>query len=448
MKPMHVEALDPAPAGSPQRAAAEGSAGEPAREIEALLDLPGWDALRRPSARKRWLAAGALAAAAGALALVRLLEPADTVQYHTEPVVRGALRVVVTAIGSLQPTHQVDVSSEISGTVRNVLVELDDPVRAGDLLAELDTDRLHASVESSRARLQAARARVAEGEVTLREAEREHGRQRALASGRISSDRDLDAARAAQERAAASLVSLRAEVGAAQAELHLNQANLAKASIASPIDGVVLVRSVNPGQTVAASLQAPVLFSIAEDLAKMEAKVAVDEADVGQVKEGQSAALSVDAYPDRSFAAQIRELHFASETVQGVVTYQAVLAVDNPELLLRPGMTATASITVEERKDALLVPNAALRFAPPQTAQAGRAGLRGLLPAPPAFRPASPNPEEAKGRRRQVWALREGRPVAVEVQVGASDGRSTQIVAGALAQGDAVIVDATAEAGS
>ena len=211
--------------------------------------------------------------------------------------------------------------------------------------------------------------------------------------------------------------------------MKLNETNLAKACICSPINGVVLKRNVEPGQTVASSFQAPVLFSIAEDLKKMELQVDIDEADVGQVKVGQNANFSVDAYPDRKFPAAIRDIRFDSETIQGVVTYKAVLSIDNSELLLRPGMTATAEIRVTELFDALLVPNAALRFAPAAGDSAdNRSLLRRLLPGPPQFRPASQH--EETGANRSVWALRNGEPVQVAIVIGPSDGRRTQVRSG------------------
>jgi HlyD family secretion protein len=199
---------------------------------------------------------------------------------------------------------------------------------------------------------------------------------------------------------------------------------------------------------VASTLQAPVLFSIAEDLAQMEVQADIDEADVGKVEEGQTATFTVDAYPNRRFPATIRELRFASETVQGVVTYKAVLTVDNSELLLRPGMTATAEIIVDEVQDALLVPNAALRFSPPaETSDNEKGGfLGGLLPGPPRFRAASA-PEET-GPVRQVWMMRDGAPVAVAIVTGATDGNRTEVKEGEIEAGEAVIIDvATASEG-
>jgi len=205
-----------------------------------------------------------------------------------------------------------------------------------------------------------------------------------------------------------------------------------------------LSRNVEPGQTVASSLQAPVLFTIAEDLTKMEVQVDVDEADVGNVREGQKATFTVDAYPDKKFTATIRELRFGSEVVQGVVTYKAVLTTDNSALLLRPGMTATAEIVVAHVKDALTVPNAALRFSPAETQQVdNRNFLQKIMPGPPHLRRPSTT-EQPTGADRKVWVLKDGSPEEVSVTVGPTDGKRTQIVKGNLQPGQAVIVDAAA----
>jgi HlyD family secretion protein len=362
------------------------------------------------------------------------------VRYVTGSVTRGNLVVIVTATGSVQPTKKVDVSSELSGMVRRVLVDYNSPVTAGDVLAELDTDKLKATADSSRAKLAAAKAKVADAEATLVEKERDLVRKKALSSKEIASLHDLDLAQAARDRAVASLASAHADVGVAEAELRLNETNLAKACICSPISGVVLKRSIDPGQTVAASLQAPVLFSIAEDLKQMELQVDVDEADVGKVHVGQTASFGVDAFPDQKFPAAIRDVRYASETIQGVVTYKAVLDIDNSELLLRPGMTATAEIKVTEIGDALLLPNAALRYVPPiATPTANQGFLRRLLPGPPQFRPASQR--EETGLNRTIWVLKNGAPTQARIVVGSSDGKLTEIRGGELANGDKLIID-------
>lgn len=409
------------------------------QDVEALLDL------KKP--RRAWLSPVRLAllliaglALAGLVAFLGGARNGGQVRYVQEPVTRGNLTVLVTATGSIQPTNQVDVSSELSGTIRKVLVDYNSPVTMGQPLAELDTDKLKATVDNSRAKLEAAKAQLNVSEVTVWETERDYKRKQALVERSISSTHDAEVAEALYRRAVASLASARAEVGVAEADLHLNETNLSKAVIYSPINGVVLKRNIDPGQTVASTFQAPVLFSIAEDLTQMEAQVDVDEADVGKVKVGQSASFTVDAYPDRRFPATIREVRFASEVVQGVVTYKALLSVDNADLLLRPGMTATAQISVQEVKDAVLVPNAALRFSPPAAeTQPKRSLLSSILPRMPQFRP--PSQREATGPERKIWMLRDGAPVAVPVTIGASDGRSTEVVRGAVTPGEPVIVD-------
>jgi HlyD family secretion protein len=411
-------------------------------EIEEILGKATASASsqwQRPSLR--W------GAAALALLLLAVLVwtfggSSTAVRYVTESVTRGNLVVIVTATGSVQPTNKVDVSSELSGTVRKVFVDYNSTVTVGQALAELDTDKLKATVDSSRAKLAAAKAKVAEAEATVVEKEQELARKKALVSTRAGSIQNLEQAQAAYDRAAASLVSTRADVGVAEADLQLNETNLGKASIRSPINGVVLTRNVDPGQTVASSFQAPVLFSIAEDLKQMELQVDVDEADVGKVNPGQRATFGVDAFPDRKFPATIRDVRFASETIQGVVTYKAVLDIDNSELLLRPGMTATAEIRVTEIQDALLVPNAALRFTPPANEdKSSQSLLRRIMPGPPRFRSVSQR--EETGPNRTVWALRNSEPTPIKVVIGPSDGKHTQIESGELEAGQALIVDQT-----
>jgi HlyD family secretion protein len=410
-------------------------------DIEAILGMEA-------SSRLGWMQHQQVKWAAAALAGLLLLATAwsfvgsdRAIHYVTEPATRGNLVVIVTATGSVQPTNKVDVSSELSGTIRKVLVDYNSPVTAGQRLAELDTDKLQATVDSSRAKLVAAKAKVADAEATAVEKERDLARKKSLAEKQYTSTQDLDLAQAAYDRAVANLASVRADVGVAEADLKLNETNLGKACICSPIKGVVLERNVDPGQIVASSFQAPVLFSIAEDLKQMELQVDVDEADVGKVRIGQNASFSVDAFPDRKFPATIRDVRFASETIQGVVTYKAVLDIDNSELLLRPGMTATAEIKATEIADALLVPNAALRFTPVSDTAGNQSLLRRFIPGPPQFRPAS-QPEET-GPNRTVWVLRNGDPTPVKVVIGLSDGKRTELPGGEVQVGQALIVDQT-----
>lgn len=353
------------------------------------------------------------------------------------------MTVKVTATGTVQPTNKVDVSSELSGVIRSVHVDFNAVVRKGDLLAELDTTRLIASVENSRARLSAARAAVRDGLVTQEERQTTYERRKSLADRNAASAQDVDAAKAAYERAVVAVEVARANVEMAEAQLRVDEINLSRARIVSPIDGVVLMRKVDPGQTVASSLQAPVLFTIAEDIKRMEIQVDVDEADVGRVKEAQSAEFSVDAYPNRKFPARIRMLRYGSEVVQGVVTYKAVLTTDNSAMLLRPGMTATAEIVVDQIKNALTVPNQALRFQMPQqdARPPEQSWLSRLLPrsGPPQFR--QPSPQRSSAASGRVFVMRDGQPVPVRVVIGPSDGQVTQILRGELSPGDEVVID-------
>jgi HlyD family secretion protein len=233
----------------------------------------------------------------------------------------------------------------------------------------------------------------------------------------------------------------------AEATLEVSETDLNKAAIRSPINGVVLARSVEPGQTVAASLQAPVLFTLAEDLTKMELHVGVDEADVGEIKEGQEATFTVDAYPDRRFPARVTQVRYGSQTSGGVVTYKAVLVLENAELLLRPGMTATADIIVKKISSALLVPNAALRFSPPNNEREKNnektdgSMISKLFPRPPRGAQKSKQ-DKANPREQTVWVLKDRKPVPVKVTTGATDGSMTEIVRGDIAPGTALVVDA------
>jgi len=408
--------------------------------LEEILDMGGKGSGRRGFSF--WLTLIAvLAVVGGGAAYWYSLSSTPTAQYVAHVVKRGDLDVTVTATGSIEPTNQVDISSELSGTVRRVLVDYNSEVKVGDVLAELDTDKLKATLDSSRAKVLAAKARIRDAEATQSETKNILERKTSLVAKNYASINDTEAAQAAYDRAVAAVDSARADLAEAEADARLNETNIEKARIVSPIKGVVLARDVEPGQTVASSLQAPVLFSIAEDLTKMELQVDVDEADVGQVKVGQMATFTVDAFPNREFPAKIQELRFASEIVQGVVTYKAILSVDNSELLLRPGMTATAQINVQHVDDALLVPNAALRYSPPSTESGDtRSLLRRIMPGPPRLRRSQKSDDSAG---RQVWVLRNSEPVAVPVKVGASDGRMTAVSDSDLKVGDRVITDQT-----
>lgn len=403
--------------------------------------------LARAGRGRRWRRAGLwlaliLAVAAGGLWLLR--PEADTGPgYVTEAVQRGPLRVTVTATGTVQPTRQVDVSSELSGTLATVEADFNDIVTEGQVLARLDDAKLRAALANAEAAVAAAGARLLQAEATARETALEFEAQQELQRRGLVTQREFEARRAANDRAAAEVEVARANLTLAQANLTLHRTDLEKAVLRAPIDGVILNRTAEPGQIVASSLSAPTLFVIAGDLAQMELRVNVDEADIGRVAVGNVARFSVDAFPGRSFPARITAVRYAPETAEGVVSYKAILTVANDDLALRPGMTATASIIVAELADALMVPNAALRFAPPQLPAAsededqGGAGLLGLIMP---RRPAGPVPLADPSVRR-VFVLRGGEVAEVPVQTGETDGRLTEITQGDLTVGDAVIID-------
>lgn len=397
-----------------------------------------------------WLAAaGLIALAVLGYVFLRSGGKTQTPRYQTEEVTRGNLVVTVSATGNLQPTNQVDVGSEISGTIEAVLVDDNDRVKMGQVLARLDTSRLQDQVAKSQAALAAAEALVLQAQATVEEARANLSRLRQVAElsgGKVPSKAELDTAEANGKRAQANEANARAAVGQAKATLRSDETNLSKAIILSPIDGVVLKRNVEPGQTVAASLQAPVLFTLAENLSQMELQVDVDEADVGQVREGQAATFGVDAYPGRKYPTRITRVRYGSQTKENVVSYLAVLAVNNADLSLRPGMTATAEITTAKRENVLQVPNAALRFTPPVPAQPEKksgGGLVGsLMPRPPAPTSSkSANGSSGKSDAHQVYVLKDGLPIAVPVAVGITNGRTTDVTSDLLTEGDRVITE-------
>ncbi|SEQ45940.1 efflux RND transporter periplasmic adaptor subunit [Thalassovita taeanensis] len=361
--------------------------------------------------------------------------------YETVKVARRPIIVTVTATGTVEPTNLVEISSELSGTIRSVYVDYNSSVTQGEILAELDTDKLNAQLEHSRATLLAREARVAEAAATLTEKQEEYERAQELDRRGVSTTQSFTAARAALARAQSAQASAEADVRVAAADLKVDEANLGKACICSPINGVVLERNVDVGQIVASSLQAPILFSIAEDLTRMELRVDIDEADIGKVEVGDKAEFTVEAYQGRTFPAVISELRFSPQTIDGVVTYKAILAIDNADLLLRPGMTATADITVSEIPDALTVSNAALRFAPPVEVEqeSGGSGLIGMLFTRPTNTPAPRT--DTDSNLRTIWVQNDDALAAVEIKTGETDGMITEILDGPLAAGDSVVVD-------
>jgi HlyD family secretion protein len=399
-----------------------------------------------------WVGVGLIALAAAAAWYWQAEQTASAApRYTTEPVRRGNLTLTVTANGTLQPTRSIAIGSELSGTVLKVNVDVNDRVKKGQVLVELDTSKLKDQILRSRATLAAANAKVAQTVATVKEAQATLGRYEEVArlsGGKVPSKTELDSAHATFERAQADQAAARASVTDAQAALSTDEINLSKASIRAPADGVILTRTVDPGNAVAASLQAVTLFTIAEDLKQLRLQVNVDEADVGSVQVGQKGTFTVSAYPGRNYPAVITRVAFGSTTTDNVVTYVTYLDVDNGDLSLRPGMTATATITATSRNDVLLVPNAALRFEPVAagaTAQPAAKGGGGIVsqltPRMPRRARTGAADTASTATARQVYVLRDGAAVPVAVTPGISDGRMTEIVGGDLQVDMQVIID-------
>lgn len=391
-----------------------------------MSQLPGPEELeevlqRRPrrQRRRRWIVAAVLV---GVLVLgVVLLASAlrkDEVTWRTEVARTEVLNVRITAVGTVEPREVVDVGSEQSGTVHDVFVDENDLVEAGEALAELDTRVLDLQHRESHAQVASLVASLAQARAVAEARQADLKRLESLASVNAVSASDLDQARTLRDQAVAATGSAKAQLEAARVRLDLSDTNLHKALITSPISGVVLVRNVDPGQSVVAALQAVTLFQVAAGLGELLVEVDVDEADVPRVKAGQTAPFTVSAWPDREFPAVVSKVHLAPDQTAGVVTYRAELLADNPDGALLPGMTATARIEAERHEGALTVPLAALRFAPEE---------------PPKDLIV---PGAGQGL---VWRLVDGLPQPVLVELGPTDG-VRQAVTGDLAAGDAVVL--------
>ncbi|KRA84547.1 secretion protein HlyD [Altererythrobacter sp. Root672] len=377
-----------------------------------------------------------------------------TPEYITEKVVERSLDIEVTATGNLRPTNQVEVGSEVSGRIDRVYVDVNDRVSQGQVLAQINTDVIEDQIKQGQANLQASRAQVAQARATLDVESAQLARLQdvyRLSDGKVPSKTEMEAAEANVARSKAALNSAQANVTASQAQLSSSLTNRDRALIRSPVSGVVLARQVEPGQTVAASFNTPTLFVLAEDLSQMQLRVSVDEADVGEVKQGQRATFTVDAYPGRQFPAAVERVNLASNNTaqstqqqqqgqQGnaVISYEARLTVDNANGLLRPGMTATANIATQRTGNRMLVPNGALRFEPPKEETTGGVQLN--------------NGEEfglereeeratiGRGSRQTVHVLEaDGTLKPIEVVTGQSDGRFTVVTSKDLKPGMSVV---------
>ncbi|MBI5525540.1 MAG: efflux RND transporter periplasmic adaptor subunit [Deltaproteobacteria bacterium] len=353
-------------------------------------------------------------AALGAAGVVAFRSKENGPKYRTEKVVKGDITAVVSATGIVNPVRTVLVGTQVSGVIKALNADFNSAVKAGQLVAQIDPATFEAQREQARANVQSARANLEKAEASFADMNRVAARVRDLHSKKFAAQGDLDTAETNLTAAKAAVSAARAAVAQAEAAERVAETNLRYTRIVSPVDGTVIARNVDVGQTVAASFQTPTLFSIAEDLAKMQIDTNVAEADIGRVREGQDVEFRVDAYPDATFSGVVFQVRNAPITVQNVVTYDVVVKVDNSDLRLKPGMTANVSIVVDRRPGVLKVPNAALRFAPP-------------------------NAEKAKGPG--VYVLEGGKPVRVAVTRGISDGSFTEVAAAELSEGAEVVVE-------
>lgn len=426
---------------------------DPSEDLAAIVDR----GRSRPIRKWIFIAAGIAALGAGGFYYKSKLEEAPTGPvYVTETLERGNISIEVTATGTLAPINQVTIGSELSGTAAEVYVDTNDLVKKGQPLAKLDTTKLEQQTQRNKAALMAAKARVSQAEATLKESEANHARLQELhklSGGQTPSQAEMETSEATVSRARADLESAEASVAQADADLKSIERDLGKTIIRSPVDGTVLTRKLEVGQTVAASFTAPELFIIGEDLRKMELNVAVGEAEIGRLEKGQEAEFTVAAWRQRVYKASVKKVLFGSSIVNNVVTYSTELEVDNDDLSLRPGMTATADIFIERKENVLVVSNAALRFDPAAAAKLGveedgqkRTLVQSLSPGGGRFRrggggpPGGSAPDPKKGAR--IWVLQDGKPVEIPVKTGVTDGSHTEISGEDLSEGMAVIVSA------
>ena len=373
------------------------------------------------------------------------------VQFKTEKVIKGDLRAMVTATGTVSAVTTVLVGTQVSGTIKELFVDFNSPVKKGQLLAQIDPALSQAKVAQARANVQAAEAGVEKAAAALYDAKRTFERNKTLFGKNYIARSDMDTSETNVQSAVAQVSVAKAQVEQTQAALQQEETNLLYTRIVSPVDGTVISRNVDIGQTVAASFQTPTLFSIAQDLTRMQIDTNVDEADIGRVRLGQTVQFNVDAYPDVTFPGKVSEIRNAPTTVSNVVTYDVVIRVANPEHKLKPGMTANVSIITATERDVLKIPNAALRFkwTPPEK---GPDQGKGGAPNRQVQAGGAPNKRvqaggEANGQKtRTVWVLENQKPHRVPLTLGISDGNSTAVLSGELKEGDTVIIEATGSA--
>jgi HlyD family secretion protein len=351
-------------------------------------------------------------------------------QYKTKKVEQGEITAVVSATGKVNAVVTVQVGSQVSGTIQRLFADYNSRVKKGQTVAQIDPALFVAQVDQARAKLANDEANQEKARVVVADAKRNLGRMEELLSKNLVAQSDKDTTQTAYDSAVAELKAAEAQVLQDRASLKLAETNLQYTTILSPVDGIVISRNVDVGQTVAASLQAPTLFTIAQDLTEMQVDTSVDEADIGKVRLGQEAEFTVDAYPTNPFQGTVHDIYNQPLVVQNVVTYDAIIRVKNPDLKLKPGMTANITIKVGYRDKVIKLPNAALRYSPEKT-------------------PGTATPPKAgKADTTKVWVLKNGKAVPVSVTLGLNDGIYTEVVSGELNAGDEVIVEKIQKSGS
>jgi len=342
--------------------------------------------------------------------------------YRVEKILRGDIKETVTATGTVNAVTTVLVGTQVSGTIKQIYVDFNSPVKKGQIIAQIDPALFESQVEQAEANLLSAKANLEKAEAVLLDAKRTVDRNRELFSRNLIARSELETAETNYTTAKAQVTVAESQIAQSEAALKNAETNLRYTRIVSPVDGIVISRNVDVGQTVAASFQTPTLFTIAQDLTKMQIDTNVDEADIGKIEVGQHVEFTVDAYPDTVFNGRVWQIRNAPITVQNVVTYDVVIKVDNPGLKLKPGMTANVSIITAEKRDILMIPNAALRF-----------------------RPSDFNKMDVYQKGPGLWVIEEGKIKRIPVSTGISDGNHTELISGQLKEGQEVIVESLAK---
>ncbi len=396
-----------------------------------------------------WIAAASVIGVGGA-GWWQLSDSPKEPPYVTTPVQTASITQVVSSTGTLQAVVTVQVGSQVSGTIEKLFADFNTKVKAGQIVAQLNQDKFRAAEDQARANLLAAQSNIEKSKVGVADTLRTLERNRQLRTKDLMAQSDLDAAQAAYDAAVAQVEVNRAQAAQAQASLKQATVDLNNTVIRSPVDGLVISRNVDVGQTVAASLQAPTLFTIANDLARMEVHTNVDEADVGNVREAQEVTFTVDAFPSRRFRGRVHQVRNAPIVVQNVVTYVAVVRIDNKELLLKPGMTANVQFLVSRKEDVLTIPNMAMRFKPPEEKEEAQELLRReqSRTAPKVGERRTSRQSAAGGsgaggggtRRARIYLLKDDKAQPVEIQLGITDGSRTEVRSGDVKENDPVII--------